>query len=257
MTRAPSPAARPRRGGARLLAFLAPVLALVVLACGGEGNARVVAEGGGEITLGDSPTAATGADAAPADSTAEPAAPEVGEATATPEPTSTPEAEDGTPRWGILGAPRPGVQEGSDDPATAEGDLSGSPHSTADVRAAVEAAGYLFRRVTDQVGVLCPNTSVPGAAVWTASSASDLGPVFTLWVYPNTAAMQADWSTSSGRVQPRTSGCSLPSGHVYWNGNAVLAFHTWIEAGTDIGLGGYSGSPREYGAVEAFLGMPR
>ena len=230
---------------ARALALAAGVLAaLAVLACGDEGTPRVVVEGGGEFTVTPTettepsdagPTATSTAEAEP---TATPVAPTPAGGTATPS---------STPRFGTV---TPGTQ-GSDNPS----DLAGSPHSTASVRSAVEAAGYEFRPV--EVDTLCTRTSVPELRFWAAEADDRVGPVYSLWVYPDAEALHEDWSVGSGSISPRTAGCSLPTGFVYWNANAVLAFNTWVEGEDDLGPFGYDSSPRNYRTIDAFLDLAR
>lgn len=104
---------------------------------------------------------------------------------------------------------------------------------------------------------LCPNTSAPELAFWSARGTDSVGPVFSVWVYPDVESLEQDWATGSGGVTPRTSGCNLPTGFVYWNGNAVLAFNTWMDGEADLGAFGHGGSPRDYRTVDAFLDMAR
>jgi hypothetical protein len=167
--------------------------------------------------------------------------------TATPTPTAT-----ATPvaTATAIASPAPGARPA---PTPAADDLAGVPFSTHDVRLAVEAAGYSFWR-TDVVP-FCLETAVPGQAFWSANLAgSDFGPVFVLWIYPDTEAVQADW-----RVAPRerpellVEGCELPYGFVWWNENAVMAFQVFVSLGEEYGLEDTERLPTEFPAVQAFL----
>src|SRR5690606_6872036 len=115
----------------------------------------------------------------------------------------------------------------------------GSPHSTSSVRAAMQGSGATFEPV--DVGATCPNTTVPELTFRSGSA------TLALWVYPNTEARSADWSTASGRVSPTSGNCSLPNGFLYWHASAVLAVLAPAGAGDAGSLPG----------VQAFLVLAR
>jgi len=122
------------------------------------------------------------------------------------------------------------------------------------VRAAVQGVNRVFFPVDDLVP-LCSDTSVAELPVWMASDAgTDYGPVFVLWVYPDSAAMAEDWSTGSDGVQSLL-GCELPTGSVYWHANTILAFRTWMGLGEDVRPYDPLRDPREEAPVQAFLEM--
>lgn len=137
-----------------------------------------------------------------------------------------------------------------------EGDTQGFPFSTADVRAVVEGSGITFIPLGER-DAICPGSAVPGRPYWTANAAgTDFGPVFVLWVYPDLAALEADWAVEPGESPKlRVEGCDLPTGFEYWNENLVLAFDVWLSAGLDVPLAGHYESPGDHPTVEAFLGL--
>lgn len=137
-------------------------------------------------------------------------------------------------------------------PASSQGnvpdDLRGTPYSTADLRAAIESAGATFEGLA--VDAMCPNTSVP-ELTFLASNGNETGPVFSVWVYPDSTALAGDWATGNA-VNPLTEPCSLPTASVYWNRNVVLAYRSEIEGGTDVGP---AASGRNTIPVQAFLNL--
>lgn len=240
-----------RRASSLGILASAILVASLAAACGSNGSPRVVVDGGGEFTV--TPTASPlpgGNDGGTPTATGTPAP--TGEATETPGPTATstataPPTATGTPSatGTATSTPQPG-----DHPA---GDLAGVPYSTSDVRAAMVSARVGSSPPSGDVEPLCPDTSVREFPFYAADTdGSDFGPVFALWVYPDTDALEDDWETSSSGIEPRTD-CDLPTGFVYWNANTVLAFSRW--AG-DVGPGGPTGgSIREHPAVQAYLDL--
>ena len=84
----------------------------------------------------------------------------------TPAPTSTPEI-----------AP---TQAPSVGPTDTSRDLTGLPFSTADLRQAIETAGYSFAPLTN-IAPICPQTSVPEQAFWSVNlTDGDSGPILAL-----------------------------------------------------------------------------
>ncbi|MCK9485630.1 MAG: hypothetical protein M0R73_02850 [Dehalococcoidia bacterium] len=219
------------------------LMVAIAVACTSEGSPRVVMDGGGEFTATATPTS-EGTSSPTGSVTPSPAA--TSEGTSTPAPPGTPT---GTPS--ATGTATPTAAAG-DHPAD---DLPGMPHSTSDVGRAMAAAGVGFATLAGDAEPLCPQTNVPEYPFYAADTdGADFGPVFVLWVYPDTEAMAEDWDPGSDGLQPRT-GCDLPSGFVYWNANTVLAFSRW--AG-DVEPGGPSGQTvRGHPAVEAYLGLSR
>ena len=168
-----------------------------------------------------------------------------------PAPTSTLEiAPTQAPATPAAGAPalRPA--------ADGSGDLSGVPFSTADVRKAIEAAGYSLSPVAGRAA-LCPQTSVSELPFWSANLAgSDSGPILVLWVYPSIEALAAEWQAEPGAPpKPQLDGCALPTGFAYWNQNLVLVFETWSNLGVESPVGVDGRIPGEHPAVQAFLAM--
>ena len=105
---------------------------------------------------------------------------------ATPAPTSTPET-----------AP---TQAPSVGPTDTSRDLTGFPFSTADLRQAIETAGYSFAPLTN-IAPICPQTSVPEQAFWSVNlTDGDSGPILVLWVYPNSETLKADWQAEPGQA---------------------------------------------------------
>ncbi len=135
-------------------------------------------------------------------------------------------------------------------------DLDGLPFSTADLRQAVETAGYSFSGVETRKP-LCPHTSVPELPFWSANLAgSDSGPILVVWVYPNFEALAAEWEAEPGAPpKPLLDGCELPTGFVYWNQNLVLVFETWSSLGVESPVDIEGRLPSDHPAIIAFLSM--
>jgi hypothetical protein len=223
----------------RRRAAVVPVAAALILL------ASSCSSSGGGITIAPaartpSATATSGASTTPAPTRVPTSA---ASATPTPTPAPTLAAPTGTPGGaGATGTPQPQA-----------GDLRGTPFSTADVRAAVNAAGRVFFVDTDRKP-LCPNTTVREVTFWAASAGgTDYGPNWALWVYPDADALAADWDVSSGKVRPRTP-CDLPTGWTYWNSNLVLTFVTWSGVGGDVPFDPLR-SPGDDAVPAAFLAM--
>ena len=135
----------------------------------------------------------------------------------------------------------------------AGGDIEGAPFSTADARAAIEGAGVTFIPLENRTAI-CPSTAAAGQHYWTAGQATDSGPAFVLWVYPNVAALQADWAVEPGEPPvPLVAGCEPPTGFVYWNGNLILTFAFWLSVGAEIPFEDHPESLRDHATVQAFL----
>lgn len=204
-----------------VLAF-AGVVASLILSCEDSGTVTIIGADGEEIEVPD------GTVVAPS------------EATQTPSPTLAP-VETPTP------TPAPTGQ-----PASSQGsvpdDLQGTPYSTADFRAAVEAAGATFQGLA--LDPLCPNTSVP-ELTFLASEGNETGPVFSIWVYPDATALAGDWATGDA-VRPLTEPCALPTASVYWNRNVVLAYRSEMEGGTGVAP---AASGRNTIPVQVFLNL--
>ncbi len=159
---------------------------------------------------------------------------------ATPAPTSTPET-----------AP---TQAPSVGPTDTSRDLTGFPFSTADLRQAIETAGYSFAPLTN-IAPICPQTSVPEQAFWSVNlTDGDSGPILVLWVYPNSETLKADWQAEPGQApQSLLSKCGLPSGFAYWNENSIMVFAAWFSLGIESATGPDEQSPGQHPAVQAFL----
>ena len=159
---------------------------------------------------------------------------------ATPAPTSTPET-----------AP---TQAPSVGPTDTSRDLTGFPFSTADLRQAIETAGYSFAPLTN-IAPICPQTSVPEQAFWSVNlTDGDSGPILVLWVYPNSETLKADWQAEPGQApQSLLSKCGLPSGFAYWNENSIIVFAAWFSLGIESATGPDEQSPGQHPAVQAFL----
>ena len=159
---------------------------------------------------------------------------------ATPAPTSTPEI-----------AP---TQAPSVGPTDTSRDLTGFPFSTADLRQAIETAGYSFAPRTN-IAPICPQTSVPEQAFWSVNlTDGDSGPILVLWVYPNSETLKADWQAEPGHApQSLLPNCGLPSGFAYWNENLVMVFAAWFSLGIESATIPDEQSPGQHPAVQAFL----
>ncbi len=159
---------------------------------------------------------------------------------ATPAPTSTPEI-----------AP---TQAPSVGPTDTSRDLTGFPFSTADLRQAIETAGYSFAPLTN-IAPICPQTSVPEQAFWSVNlTDGDSGPILVLWVYPNSETLKADWQAEPGQApQSLLSNCGLPSGFAYWNENSIMVFAAWFSLGIESATSPDEQSPGQHPAVQAFL----
>ena len=163
---------------------------------------------------------------------------------ATPAPTSTLEI-----------AP---TQAPSVGPTDTSRDLTGFPFSTADLRQAIETAGYSFAPLTN-IAPICPQTSVPEQAFWSVNlTDGDSGPILVLWVYPNSETLKADWQAEPGHApQSLLPNCGLPSGFAYWNENLVMVFVAWFSLGIESATSPDGQSPGQHPAVQAFLELSR
>ena len=159
---------------------------------------------------------------------------------ATPAPTSTPEI-----------AP---TQAPSVGPTDTSRDLTGFPFSTADLRQAIETAGYSFAPRTN-IAAICPQTSVPEQAFWSVNlTDGDSGPILVLWVYPNSETLKADWQAEPGQApQSLLPNCGPPSGFAYWNENLIMLFAAWFSLGIESATSPDEQSPGQHPAVQAFL----
>ena len=159
---------------------------------------------------------------------------------ATPAPTSTSE---------IAPTQAPSVV-----PTDTSRDLTGFPLSTADLRQAIETAGYSFAPLTN-IAPICPQTSVPEQAFWSVNlTDGDSGPILVLWVYPNSETLKADWQAEPGQApQSLLPNCDLPSGFAYWNENLVMVFAAWFSLGIESATSPDEQSPGQHPAVQAFL----
>ncbi len=214
------------------------LLALTLVACSdNRGGPRIVGEDGSTIDVTASTETAT-----PSAEVSSTIVPSEGTPTATPGATETPAAT-GT----ATATPSGGT-------SSTAGDLEGVPYSTSDVRAAVESAGRTFLVVDDREP-LCAGTSVEETTFWAASSGgSDYGPLWTLWVYPDSEAREDDWQLSEGELQPQVDDCEPPTGFNYFNANTVLVFTGWSGLGEE-SLYDENRSPGEDAAKEAFVAM--
>ena len=163
---------------------------------------------------------------------------------ATPAPTSTLE---------IVPTQAPSVG-----PTDTSRDLTGFPFSTADLRQAIETAGYSFAPLTN-IAPICPQTSVPEQAFWSVNlTDGDSGPILVLWVYPNSETLKADWQAEPGHApQSLLPNCGLPSGFAYWNENLVMVFVAWFSLGIESATSPDGQSPGQHPAVQAFLELSR
>jgi len=187
------------------------LLAIALVGCDQErGGPRVVGEDGTEIEVTAEPTAtgtATVVATGEPTGTPDPAA----TATTTPAVTETPSATPtGTATGTATSTPTPGSDSGD-----ATSGLAGVPYGTDDVRAALADSGEPVE-VDDEREPLCPDAAVPETALRVGES------VWTLWVYPDTAAREAEWGLSDGQLEPQISDCEPPSGFNYFNANTVL-----------------------------------
>ena len=119
------------------------------------------------------------------------------------------------------------------------------------MRAAITAAGIHFIEAEGGADI-CPATSIPAQVYWVAGDATDFGPAFALWVYPNEDALAEDWDVVPGeRPESRLDGCDAGSGFVYWNANLIWAFAYWGSAGHMLSLSEHHELPNEEGAGRA------
>ena len=139
-------------------------------------------------------------------------------------------------------------------PTDTSRDLTGFPFSTADLRQAIETAGYSFAPLTN-IAPICPQTSVPEQAFWSVNlTDGDSGPILVLWVYPNSETLKADWQAEPGQApQSLLSKCGLPSGFAYWNENSIMVFAAWFSLGIESATSPDEQSPGQHPAVQAFL----
>ena len=139
-------------------------------------------------------------------------------------------------------------------PTDTSRDLTGFPFSTADLRQAIETAGYSFAPLTN-IAPICPHTSVPEQAFWSVNlTDGDSGPILVLWVYPNSETLKADWQAEPGHApQSPLPNCGLPSGFAYWNENLVMVFAAWFSLGIESATSPDEQSPGQHPAVQAFL----
>ncbi len=139
-------------------------------------------------------------------------------------------------------------------PTDTSRDLTGFPFSTADLRQAIETAGYSFAPLTN-IAPICPQTSVPEQAFWSVNlTDGDSGPILVLWVYPNSETLKADWQAEPGQApQSLLPNCGLPSGFAYWNENLVMVFAAWFSLGIELAASPDEQSPGQHPAVQAFL----
>lgn len=211
--------------------------ALILAACGGDGDVRVVGEDGSEVVVTEEP----GGTGAPGegDGTSTPAA-ETPAPTASETPTSTPEA---TPTAAASPTSTPGAPTGT--PTGEGGATSGPPYSTPAISAAIEGAGRTFEQRQD-VAAICADTAV-GPTIFTsaASAGAADSTTWALWTYPDVDAREDDWDVDDGRLEADTDDCELPSGFNYYNANAVLVF---LESEGSV-------SPRNDPVVEVFLAL--
>lgn len=204
------------------LLAITTALAGLLMSCEDSGSVTIVGANGEEIEVPDGTVVATSEVAQTPSPTLAPVE--------TPSPTATPTPQPASTRGRI------------------PDDLQGSPYSTADLRTAIEAAGTTFQGLA--VDPLCPNTSVP-ELTFLASDGNETGPVFSMWVYPDSSALANDWSTGNA-VTPLTDPCTPPTASVYWNRNVVLAYRSEIEGGIDVGP---AASGRNTIPVQAFLNL--
>lgn len=198
--------------GARAFAIVGgALLALALVACGSDGKVTIAGQDGTEIDISTATATATAsAEASPSTAPTEGATPEDGAATPTPgdtTPTAMPDDDDdddATPTPSATSSPQ-------------AGDRLGAPYGSADVRAAIESGAGSFA-VDDEVEQLCPDTSVPGTAFRAEGDA-----LWSLWVYPDAEAREADWVMEDGQLEPQTDDCELPTGFNYFNANVVIA----------------------------------
>ena len=143
-------------------------------------------------------------------------------------------------------------------PTDTSRDLTGFPFSTADLRQAIETAGYSFAPLTN-IAPICPQTSVPEQAFWSVNlTDGDSGPILVLWVYPNSETLKADWQAEPGHPpQSLLPNCGLPSGFAYWNENLVMVFAAWFSLGIESATSPDGQSPGQHPAVQAFLELSR
>ena len=139
-------------------------------------------------------------------------------------------------------------------PTDTSRDLTSFPFSTADLRQAIETAGYSFAPRTN-IAPICPQTSVPEQAFWSVNlTGGDSGPILVLWVYPNSETLKADWQVEPGQApQSLLPNCGLPSGFAYWNENLVMVFAAWFSLGIESATIPDEQSPGQHPAVQAFL----
>ncbi len=139
-------------------------------------------------------------------------------------------------------------------PTDTSRDLTGFPFSTADLRQAIETAGYSFAPLTN-IAPICPQTSVPEQAFWSVNlTDGDSGPILALWVYPNFETLKADWQAEPGHApQSLLPNCGLPSGFAYWSENLVMVFAAWFSLGIESATSPDEQSPGQHPAVQAFL----
>ncbi len=194
----------PERFGRQLGIIVGAIIVLTLVACNDDGGgARVVGQDGSTIEITRTATTATpSADVSPTivpseGSPTPSVTPEASE-TATPDGTSTPTA-----------TRTPG--------STNLDESEGVPYSTSDFEASLPANLVVEAGPADEA--LCPDTSV---AETTLRVGGDEGSIWALWVYPDSAAREADWEFSDGALVAQSDDCDLPTGLNYFNANTVL-----------------------------------
>lgn len=133
--------------------------------------------------------------------------------TATAEPTPTP----------VPATSTPDVSD-PDQPRT----VDAVPLTDADLVAAIVARGLTYTPRDQRLGCT-------GRAADVRHLDSPNGPPLTLWVYPTSDDLKADWILpSSGAPSPTIANCEIDGGWLYWSENLVIAFEPqaeWIPEG--------------------------
>ena len=179
------------------------IIALTLVGCSQDsGSPRVVGQDGSTIDIPSSATPMSSADVSPTIVPSE----------TTPTTSLTPEAtETATPQ--ATGTASPTRTPGG----TVLDESSGVPYSTSNFQAALPPDLPIEADPVDEA--LCPGTSV---AETTLRVGGEDGSTWALWVYPHSAAREADWEFSDGALRAQTDDCDPPTGLNYFNANVVL-----------------------------------
>lgn len=107
--------------------------------------------------------------------------------------------------------------------------VEATPFTDADLVAAMVARGLAYTPQQPRVGCT-------GRAADVRHLDAPDGPPLTLWTYPTSDDLKADWILpSSGAPRPTIANCTVDGGWIYWYENLVIAFEPqdeWIPQGS-------------------------